>query len=78
MKSKAKPVAQKVEVGDVVYLRSGSERMTVVAVRTTSERPYADVMWSEYNSKQLRKAIFPVIALDVISKAPKPEGEDNG
>lgn len=54
MVKKTKPLAKPVEVGDVVYLRSGSERMTVVAVRTTSERAYAEVMWFEYVSKQLR------------------------
>lgn len=45
--------------GDVVALKSGSSRMTVVAV----EDDVAKVMWSEYSTRDIHERVFPLVAL---------------
>lgn len=57
-----KPVA----VGDAVYLRSGSQKMTVVAVMQDFKGvEVANVVWMGYGTADLREAQIPVAALRV-------------
>lgn len=45
--------------GDVVVLKSGSARMTIITIKDDK----AAVLWSDYNSKQFCEEEFPLIAL---------------
>jgi uncharacterized protein YodC (DUF2158 family) len=45
--------------GDVVALKSGSSRMTVVAVIDDNAR----VVWSDYETKEIRDMEFPLVVL---------------
>jgi uncharacterized protein YodC (DUF2158 family) len=45
--------------GDVVALKSGSSRMTVVSV----DGDTATVLWSEYSTKDIHERVFPLVAL---------------
>lgn len=47
------------KVGDVVRLRSGSPRMTVVGFGKTGVR----VIWFHYNTDTVQRATIPVVAL---------------
>ena len=60
MAKKREPEADKpIRVGDVVRLRSGSERMVVEATNGSD----AQVIWSDYNTKQIRRETFPAAVL---------------
>lgn len=55
-----------VVVGDAVYLRSGSQKMTVVALmRDFRGVEVANVVWMGYGTAELREAQIPVAALRV-------------
>lgn len=45
--------------GDVVALKSGSSRMTVVAVNDDM----VTVLWSEYSTRDIHERAFPLVAL---------------
>jgi|LakMenEpi03Aug12_release.lakeMendotaPanAssembly.Ray.scaffolds.fasta_scaffold3615208_2 uncharacterized protein YodC (DUF2158 family) len=45
--------------GDVVALKSGSSRMTVVSV----DGDTATVLWSDYATKEIHDRVFPLVAL---------------
>lgn len=53
-------------VGDAVYLRSGSQKMTVVALMQDFRGvEMANVVWMGYGTAELREAQIPVAALRV-------------
>jgi len=60
-----KLVTKEVECGDVVYLKSGSPKMTVVAVREAAGNVLAevDVVFCKYEDGEIRRATFPAAAL---------------
>lgn len=45
--------------GDIVYLKSGSPRMTVLSCVNGQ----VSVIWSDYNSKKIERDTIPDIAL---------------
>lgn len=49
------------QVGDVVHLKSGSPRMTVVSMHP--DNPDITVAWVVYNTGELKQAVLPVLAL---------------
>jgi len=53
------PYPRNVAPGDVVALKSGSSRMTVVAVSDG----HARVVWSDYETKEIRDMEFPLVVL---------------
>lgn len=59
-----------VECGDVVYLKSGSPKMTVISVREETEttRAEIDVVFCKYETGEIVRETFPTIAL-FITKA---------
>lgn len=48
-----------IKLGDVVVLNSGSARMTVLSIVDGE----ADLLWSDFDSKELRDATIPLVAL---------------
>ena len=59
----------KLEVGCIVYLRSGSQRMVVVEL--TADK--ATTVWQDWETKEVRRHEIPCVALDVIQAAPAKE-----
>ena len=49
------------QIGDVVYLKSGSPRMTVVSMHP--DNPDITVAWVVYGTGELKHAVLPVLAL---------------
>lgn len=47
--------------GDVVVLKSGSPRMTIITI--DSAKGTACVLWSDYHTKDFHEEEFPIIAL---------------
>jgi uncharacterized protein YodC (DUF2158 family) len=45
--------------GDVVAIKSGSPRMTLIAVKGDT----ASVLWSDFNTKDICRDEFPLVAL---------------
>jgi hypothetical protein len=66
-KKKAIPL----EVGCVVYLRSGSQRLTVASI----DGDMAEVIYSVFETREIKREKLPVAALDVIQAAPEKEME---
>ncbi len=56
------PGARPFAVGDVVYLRSGSPRLTVISI--VPNVAYVEVAWIVYESGELRKATLPEAAFE--------------
>lgn len=66
------------EPGCLVYLRSGSARMSVLAVRDVADEQgvlmrTVDVVWSIFETHEIRKDTFPDFVLDVVCAAPERE-----
>lgn len=52
------------EIGNAVYLRSGSQKMTIVAILQNFQGvEVANVVWMGYGTTELREAQIPVAAL---------------
>lgn len=50
---------REIKPGDVVALKSGSQKMVVVEVKDGA----AGVVWSDFDSKTMRDALIPTVAL---------------
>lgn len=50
---------QQLGVGDVVAIKSGSPRMTIIEVG----KDYARVLWSDFDTKAIHREEFPLVAL---------------
>ncbi len=61
----------KLEVGCLVYLRSGSCRMVVTNVTPD----YVEVVWQHYDTKQVFRENVPVGAVNVCGPAPDATDE---
>lgn len=48
-----------IAVGDVVHLKSGSPRMTIIEI----DKNHARVLWSDYETKTFCRDEFPLVAL---------------
>ena len=52
------------EIGDAVYLHSGSPKMTIVAIMKNFQGvEVANVVWMGFRTAELREAQIPVAAL---------------
>lgn len=49
--------------GDLVYLKSGSARLTVTRVLLVEGVDAVEVIWAPYNGTTIEKATVPAIAL---------------
>lgn len=58
---------KRLEIGDTVYLTSGSQRLTVTHVYDDK----VEVTWMHYDTQTLHKATLPSAALDLVSKRTK-------
>lgn len=46
-------------VGDVVAIKSGSPRMTIIEI----DKGHARVLWSDFDTKAIHREEFPLVAL---------------
>ena len=60
----AKRDDEPLKVGDAVYLRSGSQKMTIIAILMNFQGvEVANVVWMGYGTAELRDAQIPIAAL---------------
>lgn len=59
------------EVGDIVYLKSGSARLTVVGLHEDEFRQVVelDLAWMYYETQELRQARLPASAVRIADEA---------
>lgn len=62
---------KKLEIGDTVYLVSGSQRLTVTHVHEGAADDKVDVTWMHYETQEMRAATLPSAALELVSKRTK-------
>lgn len=62
-------------IGDEVYLRSGSQRMTIERLCETTDAhgvmtPCAGVVWMKYEEHEIRRDVLPIAVLDFKRRGP--------
>ena len=55
----------KFEVGDLVYLKSGSQKMVVNDTTSFTARDEVGVMWMHFDTQTLRDGVIPAAALEL-------------
>lgn len=62
------------EIGDIVHLKSGSARLTVVGTHLNEFRQVTevDLAWMYYETQELRQARLPANALRLAEEKPEP------